>query len=216
MRSFYKTAKGTDLPLLNLRGREYLEVKYRLVWFREEHPDWTIETNLISVSDKDALVRAEVRNAEGRLISTSHKFENAKGFPDFIEKSETGAIGRALALIGYGTSFCADELDEGERVVDAPSKPISAVRVPIEGTIGSPDPGEFKVPVGTRYMGRKIKDIPEEEMRVFINYCSTTAVARGQVTPDQLNSLRSNFEAFVAMKRNAENISRGTAGSTNS
>jgi uncharacterized protein (DUF3820 family) len=121
MNRSYKTTKGTELPLLNLKGKEYLEVKYRLVWFREDHPDWSIETELISVTEVSAYARATIRDEHGRIIATSHKFENVKGFPDFIEKSETGAIGRALALIGYGTQFCADELDEGKRIVDAPA-----------------------------------------------------------------------------------------------
>ncbi len=34
MTRHFKTAKGTDLPLLNLNGKQYLEVKFRLVWFR--------------------------------------------------------------------------------------------------------------------------------------------------------------------------------------
>jgi hypothetical protein len=120
MQRMYRTSKGTELPLLNLRGREYLEVKYRLVWFREDHPDWAIETELLSVTDDSAYARATIKDEKSRIIATSHKFESKKGFPDFIEKAETGAIGRALALIGYGTQFCADELDEGDRIVDAP------------------------------------------------------------------------------------------------
>lgn len=116
----YRTNKGTELPLLNLRGKEYLEVKYRLVWFREDHPDWSIETDLMNVTDVSAYAKATIRDDSGRIIATSHKFENSQGFPDFIEKAETGSIGRALALIGYGTQFCADELDEGNRIVDAP------------------------------------------------------------------------------------------------
>lgn len=119
----YKTSKGTELPLLNLRGKQYLEVKFRLVWFREDHPDWSIETELISVTDVSAYARATIKDETGRIIATSHKFESIQGFPDFIEKAETGAIGRALALIGYGTQFCADELDEGKRIVDAPVTP---------------------------------------------------------------------------------------------
>ena len=35
------------------------------------------------------------------------------------EKAETKAVGRALAMLGYGTQF-APELDEGERIVDSP------------------------------------------------------------------------------------------------
>src|SRR3954463_9770281 len=94
----FKTTKGTELPLLNLRGKEYLEVKYRLVWFREDHPDWSIETELLNVTDVSAYARASIRDESGRIIATSHKFENVQGFPDYMEKAETGAIGRALAL----------------------------------------------------------------------------------------------------------------------
>ena len=46
--------------------------------------------------------------------------ETARGFPDYVEKAETGAIGRALGVLGYGTQF-APEFDEGtERIVDSP------------------------------------------------------------------------------------------------
>jgi hypothetical protein len=34
-------------------------------------------------------------------------------------KAETKAVGRALAMLGYGTQF-APEMDEGERIVDSP------------------------------------------------------------------------------------------------
>ena len=120
MNRTYRTPKGTDLPILSLRGKDYLEVKFRLVWFREEHPDWSIETEILSATENSAYARATIKDEQGRVIATSHKFETKQGFHDFIEKAETGSIGRALALIGYGTQFCADELDEGDRIVDAP------------------------------------------------------------------------------------------------
>jgi hypothetical protein len=40
-------------------------------------------------------------------------------FYDYIEKAETGAIGRVLAMCGYGT-LQAPEFDEQDRLVDAP------------------------------------------------------------------------------------------------
>jgi hypothetical protein len=51
--------------------------------------------------------------------ATGTKSENAANFPDFAEKAETGAIGRALAGLGYGTQF-APELNEAHRIVDSP------------------------------------------------------------------------------------------------
>src|SRR3954471_22139477 len=101
MSRFHKTSQGTELPILNLRGKDYLEVKYRLVWFREEHPHWSVQTEFISIAEQSACARASILNEEGRTLATSHKFQCLQGFPDFMEKAETGAIGRALALVGY-------------------------------------------------------------------------------------------------------------------
>lgn len=53
------------------------------------------------------------------LVGTGDKMETKADFKDFIEKAQTGAKGRALADIGYGTQF-APELDEAHRIVDAP------------------------------------------------------------------------------------------------
>lgn len=102
-------------------GREYLPVAFRLVWFRQEHPDWGIDTKPIVVDvDKGiAVFQANVYNAEGRLMASGTKMETARGFGDFVEKAETGSIGRALGVLGFGTQF-APEFDEGERLVDSP------------------------------------------------------------------------------------------------
>lgn len=102
-------------------GREYLPVASRLVWFREEHPDWLIVTSPFEINTEKqyAIFKAEICNEEGTIIATGYKMENRAGFKDWLEKSETGAIGRALAVCGYGTQF-APELEEGERLVDSP------------------------------------------------------------------------------------------------
>lgn len=116
---FFVTPKGTRLPVLSLKGKSYLQVAHRLVWFREEHPDWSIETELVSVDDRHSLVRAVIKTSEGRVLATATKRENKEHFLDHTEKCETGAIGRALALVGYGTQFAPD-FDETYRVVDSP------------------------------------------------------------------------------------------------
>lgn len=116
----FKTKGGSELIISQIKGKDYLMVAQRIIWFREEHPDYTIETEIIKLAQDSCLSKAYIKDSSGRIISMSHKFEDAKGFPDFIEKSETGAIGRALALSGFGTQFCADDLDEGKRLADAP------------------------------------------------------------------------------------------------
>lgn len=215
----YRTPKGTDLPLLNLRGKEYLEVKYRLVWFREDHADWAIETELLSVTDQSAYARATVKDQEGRVIATSHKFETKQGFPDFIEKAETGAIGRALALIGYGTQFCADELDEGSRIVDAPvsrkvaPKPGTKIvreedRIPsslkVEGKPAMPaknaastNPGDYEVTFGKKYKGIKLRDIPRTELEGYLEWLEDSAKKNGQPLSEEARFLKQAAGRFL-------------------
>lgn len=124
MREF-TTAKGTKLPIMNLKGKDYLTVQWRIVWMREEHPDWIIETEIKPFGQDACMAKASIRDHQSVLIAMAHKVESAQGFGDYVEKAETGAIGRALALCGYGTQF-TDELNEQQRIVDAPVefKPI--------------------------------------------------------------------------------------------
>lgn len=113
-----KTEKGTELPLLNLRGKDYLQVAHRIVWFRERHPEGRIETSLLKCEENYTIARAVISIDCGPIASAT-KREDKTHFADHLEKAETGAIGRALALCGFGTQF-APELDEGERLADSP------------------------------------------------------------------------------------------------
>jgi hypothetical protein len=134
------------IMLKNKQGSsEYLPVQHRLVWFRSACPEGTIETEIIHLDlEKEteeemyvwngekkrsekviktarglAVVRATVRDGKGG-IATGTKMEKAASFPDFLEKSETGAIGRALAALGYGTQFAGLDFNEEHRIVDSP------------------------------------------------------------------------------------------------
>lgn len=140
--SSFKTPKGTELPFLSLRGKEYLEVKYRLVWFREERPDWGIETEVIETNDNFTRAKATIRNEKGQIMAQGHKVEHRTHFPDHVEKAETGAVGRALALCGYGTQF-APELDEEERIVDAPASVPRKASRPEKNQSPPPPPADI-------------------------------------------------------------------------
>ena len=108
--------------LMDLKGKSYLQVMWRLVWFREEKPNWNIETKLESLTDNHAVFSAKVLDENGVQKSSGYGSESVKDFRDFIEKAETKAVGRALAMLGYGTQF-APELDEESRIVDSPVQP---------------------------------------------------------------------------------------------
>lgn len=105
--------------LIDLKGKQYLQVMWRLVWFREEKPHWCIDTKLERLENNHAVFSAKICDENGVQKASGYGSESMKDFRDFIEKAETKAIGRALAMLGYGTQF-APELDEEERIVDSP------------------------------------------------------------------------------------------------
>src|SRR6266704_1836255 len=148
--------------LMQIKNRngsaDYLPVQWRLVWFREHCPQGSIETEMLHLDlDREteeegyawnnetrrsekvvkratglAMFHAVVKNGKGG-IGTGTKSEKAASFPDFIEKAETGAIGRALAALGYGTQF-VPELNEEHRIVDAP---VNRSAAPSSGNSGT-------------------------------------------------------------------------------
>lgn len=121
--------------MMSLKGKDYLQVMWRLVWFREDHPDWCIDTTMMEhIDGVSAVFCAKILDAEGRQVSSGWGSETKKDFGDYLEKAETKSVGRALAMLGYGTQFTADELDEGQRIVDSPveRKPQKAAEKPTE------------------------------------------------------------------------------------
>ena len=130
--------------MMTLKGnKQYLQVAWRLVWFREEHPDWSLDTQALEMAEDHAIFRAVICDADGRQLSCGHGSESKRDFMDFIEKAETKAVGRALAMLGYGTQFAGEEFDEGERIVDTPLK-LKKKEEP-----GEEGPAEDEVTAGT-------------------------------------------------------------------
>lgn len=118
------TEKGTTLPLLNLKGKKYLMVAYRLQWLSEKYENYTIDTEFPILSDEQTVAKATVTlfDKEGKVIrrAMATKRETKKDFPDHAEKAETAAIGRALSMLGLGTQHAISDLDEGNRLADSP------------------------------------------------------------------------------------------------
>ncbi len=104
--------------LRQLRGRgggDYLDVKWRLLWLRKEHPDAELLTEMVEHDQQMAIFKATVTLPTGGK-ATGYGSETANDFPDFIEKAETKAIGRALNALGFGAQF-------GERGDDTATMP---------------------------------------------------------------------------------------------
>lgn len=115
--------------LTKLDGKDYLEVKWRLLWLRTEHPDAVVATELEKHEGGMALFKAKI-TLPGGGEATGWGSETVSDFGEYIEKAETKALGRACAALGYGTQFC-DDFDFYDKPVDAPVKrsPATAAQV---------------------------------------------------------------------------------------
>ena len=121
--------------LMNLKGKDYLQVMWRLVWFRDEKTLWSIDTKLEQLTESQAVFSAKIFDENGVQKSAGYGSESVKDFRDFIEKAETKAVGRALAMLGYGTQF-APEMDECEdgkdRLADSPVPKKAQIPEPVK------------------------------------------------------------------------------------
>lgn len=141
----FTTPKGTVLPLMDIKGKPYLSVQHRIMWFREEKPLWSIETKMVEREKDHAIFEAIIRDESGRALANAHKYEDRQGFPDFLEKAASGAIGRALGFLGYGTAFALD-LEEGNRLADAPTNEVEKKKKTMSASGGKDD---FSAPAPT-------------------------------------------------------------------
>lgn len=114
--------------VVDLKGRDYLPVAPRIAYFREHNPTHAIITDVTIIDGEPRMVRATISDANGSILATAHKTVTAFA-GGAVEKAETGAIGRALSLVGVGTMQALD-MDEGDELADAPAPPPPPARKP--------------------------------------------------------------------------------------
>ena len=129
---------------MSLQGQKYLKVSGRVLLFRDQHPGGAITTELVQLDLQAgfALYRATVIDGDGKLLGTAYGSETQKGFPPgWVEKAETVAVGRALAVAGFGTAFAVADFYESadSKLADAPQAAPAMPKKPadVQKDIGS-------------------------------------------------------------------------------
>jgi hypothetical protein len=115
--------------MIKIGKADYLLVRDRLLWARQEHPDLCITTELLRFDETIAVFKARAEYIEDGMPvwAEGHGSETPKGFPDYLEKGETVAVGRALGALGYGTAAAFEESPDG-KIADAPVARSTAPR----------------------------------------------------------------------------------------
>lgn len=106
----------SDTGIVNIHGKAYQTVALRVGNFRKDHPDWSLTTKILSRDESCVVMEAIIQDESGRVLANGHaeEFRTSSSInkTSALENSETSAIGRALAALGYGgTEFAsADEV----------------------------------------------------------------------------------------------------------
>jgi hypothetical protein len=183
---------------------DYLEVKWRLVMFREKYPHGVITTEEICV-DLDrgyARYKAIVADGEGGQ-ATGYGTETQADFADFCERAETRALGRALAVLGFGTQFVGQDLTEGDHVADAPvastngqaPSPMIAAGSTTEADV--PDfppptdqaPPPLTIPAGLPCAGQAITALKPAQLCMLLSKVDQLAAEQGRAWQPLLEAL---------------------------
>ncbi|HEX4715173.1 MAG TPA: hypothetical protein VH164_09625 [Ktedonobacteraceae bacterium] len=200
--------------LMQIKSRngaaDYLPVQWRLVWFRSLCPNGSIETEIVHLDlDREteeetfawnsetrrsekvvkrapgfAVFRATVKDGRGG-VAIGTKSEKAASFGDFIEKAETGSIGRALAALGYGTQFTGDEFDERHRIVDAPVDRTTSASAAENGAEQQSAPAANAKPVVSAVGSGRVKAVSNGHQKL-----TDEVDPRSPVTEQQWSSIR--------------------------
>ena len=110
-----------QLKTIPIHGKEYVEVKTRVQYFRKNYPNGSIVTNVLQ-QDSESITTQTKIFIDDKLVSSgiAHEDKNTSYInkTSFIECCETSSVGRALGLFGIGIEASVDTADTIRRAID--------------------------------------------------------------------------------------------------
>ena len=107
------------MPIKVQGGKTYIQVAERLVLFEELYPDATLSTKVDYMDGRQVIMKAIITQ-DGKQLSSGHAHAvfGTDSFTDkLVEKAETCAVGRAMALLD--TRLRGDEIASADELAVA-------------------------------------------------------------------------------------------------
>jgi len=117
------------MKTINIKGKEYVPVHERVLFFRSEFAGWSIQTDIVSMDSEMAVIKATIYDENGNVKSTGHAYEMQSDKSSFVNKTsylencETSAIGRALGCLGIGIENSFASANEVKSAQDNQNNP---------------------------------------------------------------------------------------------
>lgn len=129
MASFEDICKANEtIKTTDIKGKAYAEVNQRIKAFRMVYPNGTIATELLSNENGVCVFKASVydNDEDTLLLGTGHAYEKESSSfinkTSYIENCETSAVGRALAMAGFGIDTSIASAEEVNNAISQQSK----------------------------------------------------------------------------------------------
>lgn len=124
-------AANKDLPTVNIKGKNYVMVKDRVLAFRKVFSDFGLSTEVVNLTDESVTIKATVYDENGIIKATGLAQESRTASiinkTSFVENCETSAVGRALAMLGIGIDDSIGSADEVAAAINQQNaKPVPA------------------------------------------------------------------------------------------
>lgn len=68
----------TKLKTVQIKGKSYVEVNERIKYFRQNYKDWSLESEIVDMTEHSVIIKAIVKNSDGRIIATGLAHEDKR------------------------------------------------------------------------------------------------------------------------------------------
>lgn len=110
--------KSLQDKAIDFKGKKYVLVSDRVLYFNEKYPDGSITTEMVNKpEDEMVVIKATIKPSEGqnRTFTGYSQATWGEGYinkTSALENAETSAVGRALAFMGIGVIESIASVDE--------------------------------------------------------------------------------------------------------
>lgn len=165
------TIKTTDI-----RGKQYAEVNQRIKAFRMLCPNGTISTEIISNEDGMVIMKASILDEQNKLLGTGTAYEKEGSSTinktSYIENCETSAVGRALAMCGFGIDLSVASYEEVENAIEqqkASAYPSRAIMLTLAKKKYPEGSEQLKKLLKTFDNAESIEALTDDQLKVIYN-----------------------------------------------
>ena len=110
-----------EMPKIDIKGKDYIDVASRVQAFRKLMPNGSIEVNIEFLQDGVVTMSSTIKDENGNILAKDYAQEKENSSfinkTSFIENCSTSATGRALGLLGIGSTTSIASADEVQNAI---------------------------------------------------------------------------------------------------